>query len=311
MAQAAAVAKPPAPPRRRRASATPRRLPYLLIAPAALLMLGFIAYPVISVFYYSLQNYNPTKPWRNGYAGFDNFVRIFTDDPQFWSTLTFSAKWVFVEVALQLLFGLALALIVNQTFVGRAIGRALVFSPWAVSGVLTSAIWVLLYNSQTGITRYLADMGIGSYGTSWLSDTSTVFPAAIVADLWRGVPFFAILILADLQSVSKDLYEAAEVDGASRIKQFWHITLPHLKDAIVLSTLLRAVWEFNNVDLLYTLTGGGPAGETTTLPLYIANTSVESHDFGYASALTTVAFVILLFCSIVYLRLSKFGGEDK
>lgn len=311
MAQAAAVANPPAPPRRRRASATPRRLPYLLIAPAALLMLGFIAYPVISVFYYSLQNFNPTKPWRNGFAGFDNFVQIFTKDTQFWDTLTFSAKWVVVEVGLQLLFGLALALIVNQTFVGRAVGRALVFSPWAVSGVLTSAIWVLLYNSQTGVTRYLADMGLGSYGTSWLSDTSTVFPAAIVADLWRGVPFFAILILADLQSVSKDLYEAAEVDGASRIKQFWHITLPHLKDAIVLSTLLRGVWEFNNVDLLYTLTGGGPAGETTTLPLYIANTSVDGHNFGYASALTTVAFVILLFCSIVYLRLSKFGGEEK
>ncbi|GEC04282.1 transporter [Streptomyces spinoverrucosus] len=311
MAQAAAVAKPPAPPRRRRTSATPRRLPYLLIAPAAVLMLGFIAYPVLSVFYYSLQEYNPTKPWRNGFAGLDNFVRIFTDDPLFWDSLVFSAKWVFVEVGLQLLFGLALALIVNQTFVGRGLGRALVFSPWAVSGVLTSAIWVLLYNSQTGITRYLADVGIGSYGTSWLSDTGTVFWAAIVADLWRGVPFFAILILADLQSVSKDLYEAAEVDGASRIKQFWHITLPHLKDAIILSTLLRAVWEFNNVDLLYTLTGGGPAGVTTTLPLYVASTSVESHNFGYASALTTVAFVILLFCSIVYLRLSKFGGENK
>ncbi|WP_171110182.1 sugar ABC transporter permease [Streptomyces sp. N502] len=311
MAQAAAVAKPPAPPRRRRASATPRRLPYLLIAPAALLMLGFIAYPVISVFYYSLQNYNPTKPWRNGFAGVDNFVHAFTEDPLFWDSLVFSAKWVVVEVGLQLMFGLALALIVNQTFVGRALGRAMVFSPWAVSGVLTSAIWVLLYNSQTGITRYLADVGIGSYGTSWLSDTGTVFWAAIVADLWRGVPFFAILILADLQSVSKDLYEAAEVDGASRIKQFWHITLPHLKDAIILSTLLRAVWEFNNVDLLYTLTGGGPAGVTTTLPLYVASTSVESHNFGYASALTTVAFVILLFCSIVYLRLSKFGGENK
>ena len=128
MAQAAAVAKPPAPPRRsrarsraRRVSATPRRLPYLLIAPAALLMLGFIAYPVISVFYYSLQNYNPTKPWRNGFAGFDNFVHAFTDDPLFWDTLVFSAKWVFVEVGLQLLFGLALALIVNQTFVGLAL----------------------------------------------------------------------------------------------------------------------------------------------------------------------------------------------
>ncbi|MER5252856.1 MULTISPECIES: sugar ABC transporter permease [unclassified Streptomyces] len=318
MASAVAKAPPQPPPRRRtpgaprrRTGATPRRLPYLLIAPAGLLMVGFIAYPVISVFYYSLRHYNPTKPWRDGFAGFDNFVTAFTEDPQFWQTLGFSLQWVAVEVVLQLLLGLGLALIVNQTFIGRAMARALVFSPWAVSGVLTSTIWLLIFNSQTGITRYLADMGIGSYGTSWLSDTSTVFPAVVVAELWRGVPFFAILILADLQSVSKDLYEAAEVDGASRFRQFFHITLPHLKDAIILSTLLRAVWEFNNVDLLYTLTGGGPAGETTTLPLRIASIAVDSHDFGYASALTSIAFVILLFCSMVYLRLSKFGGQDK
>ncbi|WP_156724288.1 carbohydrate ABC transporter permease [Streptomyces apocyni] len=318
MAQDTAVAppgrKPPPagkPARRRTGTTTPRRLPYLLIAPAGLLMVGFIAYPVISVFYYSLQHYNPTKPWRNGFAGFDNYVKAFTEDPDFWRTLTFSFQWVFAEVTLQLLFGLALALIVNQTFIGRGVARAMVFSPWAVSGVLTSTIWLLLYNSQTGLTRYLADVGVGEHGTSWLSDPTTVFPAVVVAELWRGVPFFAILILADLQSIPKDLYEAAEVDGATRFQQFFHITLPHLKDAIILATLLRAVWEFNNVDLLYTLTGGGPAGETTTLPLRIAGIAVDSHDFGYASALTTVAFVILLFCSIVYLRLSKFGGEDK
>ncbi|MTE18501.1 ABC transporter permease subunit [Streptomyces sp. TRM43335] len=288
-----------------------RSLPYVLIAPAGLLMLGFIAYPMLSVLYYSLQHYNVTKPWRNGYAGLENFREIFFEDPLFWQTLAFSAKWVVVEVGLQLVFGLALALIVNQTFVGRGIARALVFSPWAVSGVLTTTIWILLYNPSTGLSRYLADAGIGEYGTSVLSDTGTVFWAAVLAELWRGVPFFAILILADLQSISKDLYEAASVDGASRFRQFWHITLPHLKDAIILSTLLRAVWEFNNVDLLYTLTGGGPAGVTTTLPLYVANTGIEGHDFGYASALTTVAFVILLFCSILYLRLSKFGGDDK
>nr|WP_238420196.1 sugar ABC transporter permease [Streptomyces taklimakanensis] len=286
-------------------------MPYVLIAPAGLLMLGFIAYPMLSVLYYSLQHYNVTKPWRNGYAGLENFREIFFEDPLFWQTLAFSAKWVVVEVGLQLVFGLALALIVNQTFVGRGIARALVFSPWAVSGVLTTTIWILLYNPSTGLSRYLADAGIGEYGTSVLSDTGTVFWAAVLAELWRGVPFFAILILADLQSISKDLYEAASVDGASRFRQFWHITLPHLKDAIILSTLLRAVWEFNNVDLLYTLTGGGPAGVTTTLPLYVANTGIEGHDFGYASALTTVAFVILLFCSILYLRLSKFGGDDK
>ena len=294
-----------------RTGAVPRRLPYLLIAPAGLLMLGFIAYPMLSVLYYSLQNYNVTKPWRNGYAGFENFTRIFTDDPQFWDALVFSGKWVVTEVLLQLVLGVALALLVNQTFIGRGIARALVFSPWAVSGVLTTTIWMLLYNPSTGLSRYLADAGIGSYGTSVLSDTGTVFWAAVLAELWRGVPFFAILILADLQSIPKDLYEAVSVDGAGRARQFFHITLPHLKDAIVLSTLLRGVWEFNNVDLLYTLTGGGPAGQTTTLPLYVANTGINGHDFGYASALTTVAFVILLFCSILYLRLSKFGGETK
>ncbi|MEU0276764.1 sugar ABC transporter permease, partial [Streptomyces sp. NPDC006307] len=195
------------------ATAVPRRLPYLLIAPAALLMLGFIAYPVLSVFYYSLQHYNVTKPWKNGFAGLDNFTRIFTEDPLFWSTLGFSAKWVVVQVGLQLALGLVLALLVNQTFVGRAFARALVFSPWAVSGVLTTTIWMLLYNPSTGLSRYLADAGIGAYGTSVLSDTGTVFWAAVLAELWRGVPFFAILILADLQSIPRDLYEAASVDG--------------------------------------------------------------------------------------------------
>ncbi|WP_030544602.1 carbohydrate ABC transporter permease [Streptomyces albus] len=304
---ALAVAKEPRGTGRRRAGG-PARLPYLLISPAVLLMLGFLAYPMISVLYYSLRHYNVTKPWRNGFAGLDNFSALLADD-LFWQSLVFSAQWVGTEVALQLALGLALALIVNQTFVGRGISRALVFSPWAVSGVLTTTIWMLLYNPSTGVSRYLADAGIGSYGTSVLSDPGTVFWAAVLAELWRGVPFFAILILADLQSIPRDLYEAASVDGAGRLRQFLHITLPHLKDAIVLSTLLRAVWEFNNVDLLYTLTGGGPAGATTTLPLYVANTGIHGHDFGYASALTTVAFVILLFCSILYLRLSKFGGD--
>ncbi|SHN02143.1 carbohydrate ABC transporter permease [Actinacidiphila paucisporea] len=302
---AIAVAKHPVTNRRRRT----RRLPYLLIAPAALLMLAFIAYPMISVLYYSLQDYNVTKPWRNGFAGMSNFTRIFTGDPRFWHSLDFSVRWVVVEIALQLVIGLALALLVNQTFVGRGLSRALVFSPWAVSGVLTTTIWMLLYNPSTGMSRYLADAGIGSYGHSVLSDPHTVFWAAVLAELWRGVPFFAILLLADLQSIPGELYEAASVDGASRLRQLFHITLPHLKDAIVLSTLLRAVWEFNNVDLLYTLTGGGPAGQTTTLPLYVANTGLDGHDFGYASALTTVAFVILLFFSVLYLRLSKFGGD--
>ncbi|MFD0201725.1 MULTISPECIES: carbohydrate ABC transporter permease [Saccharothrix] len=283
--------------------------PYALIAPTLVLMAVFLVYPIGSVVYYSLQRYNVTQPWKNGFAGLDNFKQMLFDDPLFWQSLAFSAKWVFVEVGLQLLLGLILALIVNETFIGRGMARALVFSPWAVSGVLTTGIWILLLNPSTGIFQQLSQWGIGSPGTSVLGNPDTVFEALVVTELWRGVPFFAILLLADLQSIPKDLYEAASVDGASRWRRFTSVTLPHLKDAIILSTLLRAVWEFNNVDLIYTLTGGGPANQTTTLPLYVARQAVDSHNFGYGSALTVAGFLILLFFSIAYLRLSKFGSR--
>ncbi|ACU35792.1 sugar ABC transporter permease [Actinosynnema pretiosum subsp. pretiosum] len=283
--------------------------PYALIAPTLLLMAVFLVYPIGSVLYYSFQDYNVTQPWKNGFAGLDNFRVMLFEDPLFWQSLVFSAKWVLVEVGLQLALGLVLALIVNETFVARGLARALVFSPWAVSGVLTTGIWILLYNPSTGIFQQLAQWGIGDAGTSVLGNPDTVFPATVVTELWRGVPFFAIMLLADLQTIPKDLYEAASVDGANRWRRFLSVTLPHLRDAIVLSTLLRAVWEFNNVDLIYTLTGGGPANQTTTLPLYVARKAVDSHDFGYGSALTVAGFVILLFCSILYLRLSKFGSR--
>ncbi|WP_457031094.1 carbohydrate ABC transporter permease [Kitasatospora sp. P5_F3] len=298
----ALAAPPPARGHRLRRALTP----YALISPTLLLLSTFLVFPVGSVLYYALQHHVVNEPYDDAFVGLANFQRMFGDE-QFWSSLAFSAKWVFAEVLLQLLLGLALALIVNETFVGRAVARALVFSPWAVSGVLTTSIWMLLYNPATGVFHYLAELGVGSAGTSVLGNPDTVFGAAVVAELWRGVPFFAILILADLQSVPKELYEAASMDGAGRVRTFFHVTLPHLRDAIVLATLLRSVWEFNNVDLLYTLTNGGPAGATTSLPLYVAQLARKSYDFGYGSALTTAAFVILLFCSILYLRLSKFG----
>lgn len=298
------------PPTKRRRPRRERWTPYLLIAPAAVLVVVFLVYPIGSVVYYSLYSYNVTKPWANGFIGLDNYVAMFNDD-LFWRSLVFTAQWVVVEVGLQLVFGLALALVINETFVGRSLARALVFAPWAVSGVLTTTIWLLIYNPTTGFGRYLADAGIGEYGTSPLTEPGTAFWAAVIAELWRGIPFFAILILADLQSISRDLYESAEVDGAGRFRRFWSITLPHLRTAIVISTLLRAVWEFNNVDLLYTLTGGGPGNATVTLPLYVARMAVDAKEFGYGSALTMSAFVILALFSISYLWLVRIGKDQK
>jgi len=283
--------------------------PYLLTAPTVILLLAFIAYPIATVFYYSLQHYNVTQPWYNGFAGIDNFTKLLTGDPKFWSSLWITIEWVVSEVVLQLLLGLALALVINEAFRGRGLARAVVFAPWAISGVLTTEIWLLIYNPVTGLGKLERVLGLGNGNVAPLASPHGAFLSALIAELWRGIPFFAILLLADLQSIPEDLYEAARVDRANVFGRFRYVTLSHLKDAIVLSTLLRAVWEFNNVDLLYTLTGGGPADTTTTLPLYIAQEATVAHNFGYGAALTVAAFVILLAFSGIYLRLTRFGQE--
>lgn len=297
------------PPARRRGRLRRGATPYVLLAPTMLLLAIFLIYPLVNIVKFSLQQYNVSKPWDNGFIGLGNFERMLGDE-LFWSSLWITGKWVVVQVGLQLLFGLLLALIVNEAFRGRGLARAVLFSPWAVSGVLTTTIWLLLYNPAVGVNKYLADLGLTSYGTSLLASGDTAFWAAVLAELWRGVPFFTILILADLQSAPGELYEAAQMDGAGRLRRFWSITLPHLKNSIILATLLRGVWEFNNVDLLYTLTGGGPANATTTLPLYVARVAIDSKEFGYGAALTVSAFVLLGMVTLLYLRLTNFGRES-
>ncbi len=300
----------PAPASRPTRQRRPPRTPYLLIGPSLVLVAVFLLYPVANVVFSSFRQQNILKPWDDGFVGLANFERLL-HDPVFWESLRFTGQWVGTEVSLQLVFGVVLALIVNERFRGRGLARALLFSPWAVAGILTTTIWMLIYNPTTGAARYLADLGIGEYGTSLLSSSTGAFWAAIVAEMWKGIPFFAIMILADLQSVPGELYEAAQVDGAGRARRFWNITLPHIKRGLVVATLLRAIWEFNNVDLLLTLTGGGPAGATTTLPLYVAQTALESKEFGYGSALTIVAFIILFVACAAYVKFTKMGGDDE
>lgn len=295
---------------RRRRAVKRAAVPWMLLSPVSVLIIVFIVVPVVSVFWDSMFSKKLAEPWNDGFIGFENYRRMLFEDPLFWPSLGFTGLWVITEVGLQLILGLTIALVVNEAFRGRGLMRALIFSPWAISGVLTTAIWVLVYNPATGIFRFLADLGIGDGTQAVLVNPDSVFASVVVAELWRGVPFFAIMLLAELQSAPKELYEAAAVDGAGRVKRFLNVTFPHLKHAIILTTLLRGVWEFNNVDLLYTMTNGGPANMTTTLPLYVAKLATVSHDFGYGSALTVFAFLILLVVSIVYLRLTAFSKEE-
>jgi len=298
-------------PARRRAGRRRSWLPYLTLLPASVLIAAFVVFPVATVFYYSVQQYDVTRPYLNGFVGLENFRQVLTSDDVFRTSLAVSVKWVGSEVVGQLVLGMILALVLNSAFRGRGLARSLLFSPWAVSGVVVTTMWKLLYNPFTGmLDTVLMSAGVIHAPIQWLSDLNTVFGAVVAAELWRGVPFFAIVLLAALQGIPTDLYEAASVDGAGRWQAFTRVTLPLLKDAIILATLLRGVWEFNNVDLIYTMTAGGPGDLTTTLPLYVVNQAIRYHNFGYGSALSVIGFVVLLLFAIVYLRLGRFGRDD-
>lgn len=243
--------------------------------------------------------------------GLDNFIKIFTDDRIFRLSIVNSIQWVIFEVVVQLIIGLILALILNQVFFGRTVFRIIAFVPWAISGVLTSIIWSFMYNEHMGVVNdLLLRTDIIGKKIAWLSNANTVFLSTAIAELWRGIPFFTIMLLAALQTIPKDVYESSQVDGANRWQTFWFITIPFLKEQIVLSSLLRAVWEFNNVDVILNLTGGGPAHKTTTLTMYIVEKAMGASDYGYASALAVVSFLFLLIFAIIYLKLNKTGGEE-
>lgn len=286
-------------------------MPYLFLAPAAFFILAFLAYPLLTVFFYSMQSYDVTKIAEKGFIGFENFKTLFADKI-FYKSLKVSAKWVLTEVAAQLIFGMVLALLLDKKFKGRGIYRCIVFFPWAVSGVLTSMLWSLIYNENIGLLNsILKDLGVISKNIAWLGNIKMVFKSTAVAEIWRGIPFFAITILAALQNIPGDLHESCVMDGGSTLQEIFWIKIPILKDTIILTTLLRAVWEFNNVDLIFTLTGGGPSYRTTTLTMYMTNTSIKNGNYGYGSTLAVIAFFILLLCAGIYLKVSGYGKGDE
>ena len=284
--------------------------PYLLILPAVLFIGCVMIYPLCKVFYLAFQNYNPTMPFLNGFCGIDNFVKILTTG-EFYSALLVSLKWVVSEVGLQLVFGMIVALILNQSFRGRGFFRAMTFVPWAMSGVLTAVLFSLIFNENFGVLNdILRKLGIIKENVAWLANSKTVLGSVVVAELWRGIPFFAISLLAAMQGLSQDIYEAAKVDGCTRFQTFRKITLPLLKNTIVLTTLLRTIWEFNSVDLIYSLTGGGPVGKTTTLSMLIANQALTTNNYGYGSAISVISFFILAIVAVIYIKASGFGKES-
>jgi multiple sugar transport system permease protein len=167
---------------------------------------------------------------------------------------------------------------------------------------------MLIFNEHVGLLNYvLKDLDIINSNVAWLGKRKTVFMSVVVAELWRGTPFFTITMLGALKMIPIEIYESCKIDGAGSVRTFVSITLPFLKETIIYVSLLRAIWEFNNIDLIYNLTGGGPMGLTMTLNLYMYRTAILNTNYGYGSAIAVIGFVLLLVFALIYLRIGQYG----
>lgn len=286
-------------------------IPYILLAPILLFVSLFLLWPMINVFVMSVQEYRLLKPDERHFIGFQNFVTVFTEDKVFMKAIKNSVVWVAVSVAAQTILGFWLAYLLNQKFKGRGLYRALVLSPWAVAGVMVAIIWSLIYGETFGVLNdLLLKLGLIDQNISWFSDSTRAMTAVIIANVWRGIPFFTISYLSALAGISDDIYESARIDGARTMVTLFKITLPMIKDTIVITTLLRSIWTFNAVDLINTLTGGGPNNATMTMPLYIMQKFKLEYNYGYASALAAIASCIMMVVAFTYIKIGKLGKEE-
>jgi multiple sugar transport system permease protein len=277
-----------------------------LLSPAFILICLVVLYPVGRSIVLSFHNFKLMDPANLGtWAGLNNFRRAL-DDPLFWQALSHTAVWVIGILPCQLVLGLLVALLLNRNFPLRGFVRAVVLVPWVFPGVLNALMWTWMYDGNYGVINdLLVKAGILKDFYPFLALTGSAMPAVMTTVIWQGTPFFAIMLLAALQAVPDELYEAARIDGASAWGEFTHITIPSILPTIVITTLLRTIWVSNYIDVIYIMTGGGPGYATLTLPVYTFLTAYTTTDFGYAAALSVflvVLLVIIVSLYVLYLR---------
>jgi multiple sugar transport system permease protein len=276
--------------------------PYLLLTPALLFTVFVLAYPLARNLINSFQDVSLIKG-SAGWAGFQNYARIFSDD-LFWLSFRNTAVYAVVGTFLALLIGLGFALLLNINL-GRIthLAAALYTIPWVISPVVAGFAWKWLLNDNFGVLNYwLSYLGIVNEKISWLGDPRTALLCVIVARVWQFYPFAMVMFLAGLQAIPLEQYEAAAVDGATAVKKFYHITLPNLKSVGSVLMLLGVIWSFNDFNMVFVMTRGGPINASMVLPVLVRELSFVHFDLGRGSALSILIFTMLICLSYVYLR---------
>jgi multiple sugar transport system permease protein len=282
--------------RRRGQSARRRGLPYVLLAPPTLLVVALMGYPVYLAVDLSLRKGRSMSIDRLGSEPLtlDNYRNVLTDSTMYhslWITFVYTG----VSTAASFLLGLATAMLLNRNFPGRRILRTAILIPWAVPGVVASMVFLFMLDGSYGVVNWmLRTVGLGGVATDWFFNPSTALLAVIAPTVWKGFPFFTLILLAALQSIPGELYEAANVDGAGTLRTFSTITWPAIRGTAVLGTILTGLWAFHVFDFIYPLTAGGPNGATETWAIRIYNDAFSLFHPGPGSALGILATILAI-----------------
>ncbi|ELK4604120.1 sugar ABC transporter permease [Staphylococcus pseudintermedius] len=283
----------------------------LFILPSLLIVLLLLIYPVISSLYFSFTSKNLIKS-NYDLVGFQNFIFVLSSK-EFYEALWTSVKWTVLSILGQVLVGFIAALALNKLPRFSGMFRVLLIIPWAFPTIVIGFTWKWLLNDVSGvIPNILTTIGLTSTNIDFLSSNTLVFGTVLFINIWFGAPLFMVNILSALKTIPNEQYEAAAMDGANAWQSFTHITVRHIRSVIGLLVVLRTIWVFNNFELLFLITGGGPSGKTTTLPIYAYKTGWGLMQLGTASSITILLLLFLIFVCFIYFKiLDKWESEDR
>jgi len=277
----------------------------LFALPALIVLMMLIAYPVTYTGILSVTNQ------QEEFVGLQNFrdvLRPRVTTQALWNTLW----WVFGSIFFQVIFGVAAAILLNQNFRGRAVVRSIALIPWVVPGIVAATTWAWMFHTEFGIINYmLTGAGVLEEPIGWLITGNTVLPAMIAINVWKLFPFVAIMVLAGLQSIPQELFEAAKVDGASYWEEIRHIMLPQIRPVVTAVTLLLVIWALNAMTIIYAITRGGPANKTLITPIQIFRLAFESSAFNQSAALAVMFFGIVMLIVFVYIKSLATESSEK
>jgi multiple sugar transport system permease protein len=278
-----------------------RNIRFLFPLPALISALGLFLYPVLELFLLSMSRWELTTTDPRTFVWFANFIRVFTQDPHFWKSIWLMLYFAFGSVFLQLVIGFALALMLNREFRGESVVRMLLLFPIIATPVAMSLTWSIMLNPFMGVLNYFISL-VGLGPSEWAANTKTVMPTLIMVEVWHWTPFMMLVLLAGLKNLPKDPFEAATIDGASKLQIFTKITLPLMQPYIVLVIILRLIQGFRVFDKIFVISGGGPNRASETLNLMIYHEAFGALNYGFASALGVIMLVIILVISLGIFR---------